>query len=461
MKIISSVSSQIKVISKSKNPSDFFNNIPRKFADIIVFIPVFLFMFLPLYQLINDFLFPTFHSTSFSDSVSGINNFALVLGIVFLIIYIGKLFASKQLSSIKSIAKYNIHNLLFTALLVMMILSTLINGVTDYVVNGDSYRQESLLSFFLYFCFYYFCTSKINSKKLKTILFYTLIVAGLCVAVCEMINFLITPVLAFEYASGPSAIYQNSNHYAYFITVNIMLSSVLFIKEKKYILKALCIISFVINTIVLILNDTFGCYIACLFGLIFACIVLSITDKKFSKPAVFMLIIFILITVIMSLWFDTVLNNIITLIKDIFKISKKSENAGSAGTGRWKLWTYTMDYIKEKPVFGFGLEGMSGRLLTETNISDRPHNEFLQYSAFFGIPATVFYVAGILAIYLKALKNKYKLDIYAKASLITAFAYLVSSLFGNTMYYTTPYLFILLGIGTIQNSETENTCIKA
>ena len=100
-------------------------------------------------------------------------------------------------------------------------------------------------------------------------------------------------------------------------------------------------------------------------------------------------------------------------------------------------------------------------ILTETNISDRPHNEFLQYSAFFGIPATVFYVAGILAIYLKALKNKYKLDIYAKASLITAFAYLVSSLFGNTMYYTTPYLFILLGIGTIQNSETENTCIKA
>ena len=43
--------------------------------------------------------------------------------------------------------------------------------------------------------------------------------------------------------------------------------------------------------------------------------------------------------------------------------------------------------------------------------------------------------------------NRKKLTNVQIVSLIASFAYLASSFFGVTMFYTAPYLFILLGLG--------------
>ena len=59
---------------------------------------------------------------------------------------------------------------------------------------------------------------------------------------------------------------------------------------------------------------------------------------------------------------------------------------------------------------------------------------------------------------LVGLKNKMKLDVCTIAAITAAFGYLVSAFFGNTMYYTTPYLFILLGLSCVPDTNSTSTC---
>ena len=159
-----------------------------------------------------------------------------------------------------------------------------------------------------------------------------------------------------------------------------------------------------------------------------------------------MLVFFILTALLADLRGRTLLRNFSQLFTDVEKIATGAEDANRAGTSRWGLVTATVRYISEHPLLGFGLEGIGNRLVSDVG-TDRPHCEYLQYAAFFGIPAAVSYVLGVFHVFLNGLKHRYELGLYTKAALVAAFGYLVSAAFGNTMYYTAPYLFILLGLG--------------
>ena len=78
-------------------------------------------------------------------------------------------------------------------------------------------------------------------------------------------------------------------------------------------------------------------------------------------------------------------------------------------------------------------------------INDRPHNIILQVSAFIGIPGAIIYLALIIVIAWYNLKN-IKKDGMNIMIYFTAMCYFISSMFGNSMYYTSPYFMILLGL---------------
>lgn len=111
-----------------------------------------------------------------------------------------------------------------------------------------------------------------------------------------------------------------------------------------------------------------------------------------------------------------------------------------------KLWRLTIDRIREKPIFGHGVEGIAD-YLSENFGNNRTHNEYLQYTAFFGIPAAISYVVGVFCVFLAGLKQKTKLDPEMLIALSADFGYCVSAFFGNTMFYTAPYFFMFLGLG--------------
>ncbi len=439
--------SQIKAIFKSKNFGELVDNFPQSYIEFMAFFPLFLFMLVPIIQLIHDFISPYSHPVSYATKIMGVFICALTFGVIALLLYICKKIRKDGKPSFKSVLKNNVPFIFFLFVIIMMIISTIINGFTYEALYGDGYRRESLFYFIGYFALYFPCAIIVSNQKLRAAIFYTLISTSIPMAFLVLLDHRFVKLSAFQLSSGVSGVFHQFNHYGYYLIVVILSSAVLFVKEKKISLRILCMVSFILNNITLIVNNTFGCYLACFIALIFACVIISIADKKLNWLSIAVFALFILITLVMSFWTDTVFSNFVTFKNDIGNVAENPDNAGNAGTGRWTLWTHTAEYIKEKPLFGFGVDGISQRLSSDTNgVNNRPHNEFLEYAVFFGIPAAIAYICGVFSVFLKGLKNRRKLDIYALAAFAAAFAYLVSSIFGNTMYYTAPFLFIMLGL---------------
>ena len=98
-------------------------------------------------------------------------------------------------------------------------------------------------------------------------------------------------------------------------------------------------------------------------------------------------------------------------------------------------------------MFGYGPEGTYYTWIFEDDMGyDRPHNEYIQTALFMGIPAAILYLTGLFMLFIYCIKNRKQLPSYAIISGTAVFAYCISAFFGNSMYYTTPYFFMMLGM---------------
>ena len=145
----------------------------------------------------------------------------------------------------------------------------------------------------------------------------------------------------------------------------------------------------------------------------------------------------------MSFRYKTVTSSVSQLKKDVGDvISDPLENKNNkAGSGRWRLWKGAAKYIVKEPWLGYGVEG-----LLNTHYIGTPHNELLQYAEFFGIPAMLLYVLACAVIMLTVLILNKKMDFTTMICFFIALGYLASSFFGVAIYYTTPFVYIFLGL---------------
>lgn len=446
---MSDIKSQFKTFIKSRSIGETFRNTTWEMIQCIAFIPVLIFIISPVLQLIINFIFPY----DYAFTIDTVSLISCLTGAVAIIMFAGKKIVQKN--KLMEVISENNAMFFFLVMIILMTISTCINGFNDYAIHGDSYRNESLLTYIMYFTIYFFCSSLIRSQKLKSTAMYAFIISGTIIGICVIIHEFFSPLELFSKSRTDfSAVFGHFNHYGYYLAILISVSGSTFVHEKNNILKSLCLLSFMFGNVILIMNNTFGAYLASFMALIMNVIILFIKDKRINKEAVSLIIIFILISVIMTRWYSTVFSNIYILFSEVRNITEDNENIGS---GRGILWKNTIKYISEKPLFGFGVEGISERLAEETTRCNRSHNEFLQYTAFFGIPAGICYLCGVMCVFLRGLKYKLSIDGYSITALTASFSYLVSSFFGNTTYYITPFLFIFLGLGFMGNKETINT----
>lgn len=441
---------QIRKMMKSENVHEMISSTPDNFIEFLAFIPLFFLMSVPLEQLISNFLFPDLQITSYAVKYESIRTMAVILVPVSVLIMLYKRYVSGRPVTTGKILREVPAAGFFGFVILMIIVSTAVNGFTREALYGNYYRQESAFTFIMYFSVYFASGMMIKNKTFRAVIQYTFILSSVPVGVYALIAYIRVRIAGLVAGYEVSAVFHQSNHYGYYILMVILQCSVLFVTERKLPAKSVCMAVFTLNTAVLVINNTFGCLIACLLGLVFNCIVISVSKRTFSRPAAAVTGVFLLTVLVMSLFVDTVYYSFIGLFREIKNAAETPENAGEIGTGRGILWSNTLNYIKEKPFSGFGTEGIGERLAEDSgNLNNRPHNEFMQYAAFYGIPAAAAYICGVFSVYLKALEKRTKLDKYTIAALVSAFGYLVSSFFGNTMYYTAPYLFVFLGMGCV------------
>ncbi|MFC2661591.1 MAG: O-antigen ligase family protein [Eubacterium sp.] len=296
----------------------------------------------------------------------------------------------------------------------------------------------------LYFFTFFGCTAMIHSKETKAILLHVFLIISMILAVLSLINIFAYPFPGLKNYGPYSACFYNSNHYAYFLTIAVSVSLTLLMLEHNN-WRILDLFAFLLNTVMLVFTHTSGCILSCLASAVLLIFVLSL---KYHRKGWVKLLLLIVLAFLISCISPAFRQEIMDFSHDLHVLFQgvSSPSFKHLGHNRMQQWIYTLKLIKEKPLLGWGVEGIREKLAAHST-AERPHNEYLQYAAFFGIPAVILYISGILNIFITALRRSAAhLDIYTLASLTGAFGYAVSACFGVSMFYTAPFFFIFLGL---------------
>lgn len=330
--------------------------------------------------------------------------------------------------------------LVFLLFVISIILVTVIRGPNEYDLTGHPYMYESIYSYISYPLVFFFCGMMLKQESHRKLLLYALLFTSLPVNILALVNEWAVKIRLFN-GAGVCAVFHNSNHYGYYLAITIITAALLFVYEKKLWLKIIAAASAVLATMVLIINNTLGAYLAVLFVLILFVIYSFVIVKEHRLMSVVILASFLLLTFVMSFWYSTILSSFVTLFGDIGMIIEDPLEADKAGSSRWRLWKGTVSHMGESPFLGFGVEG-----LLNTYHVGTPHNEFLQYAEFFGIQTSLLYIIACAVILVRVFKNSCRLDRTTMICFFVCVGYLVSSFFGVAIYYTTPFIYIFLGL---------------
>ena len=295
------------------------------------------------------------------------------------------------------------------------------------------------------------------------------------------------------YIFAQRGVFRNSNHFAYVLCMGIIAAMWLAITEKKWTFKLLYLISFVIQLSMLIINDTFGGYLG-VFAAVFASLIYGIvkiisylknkntlaeetktnSKKDLINGAVALLVVIVLF-VTCSLNIKNqfgnayVVNNVKGFIRDIgvfggymtttenatqVDVSTLDTSITKAGSGRGETWIKVWELIKQRPLFGYGLECLLFQFSGQFNVGEgRTHNLLLQLLATVGIPGTIMYFAALAIIFFRLLSNWKSWSDVEKITTFVGISYIVTALTGNSTYYTSPFFMMFLGFVALTQSK--------
>ena len=76
----------------------------------------------------------------------------------------------------------------------------------------------------------------------------------------------------------------------------------------------------------------------------------------------------------------------------------------------------------------------------------RTHNLILQLAGTTGVFGMLFYMIAVIGIFFKVMARYRNWGLIEYVTVPTFIAYMVSSMFGNSAFYTSPYFMIILGM---------------
>lgn len=396
----------------------------------ISFISLLIFSIYPIFIMILNYLNSNLISTMWVE----INYLLGVLGFLLLCLSINK----------EKIKNYKKEIILLSILSILIFISTLLSSNKTISILGSMYRNDGLIMYINYF-FIFTLGHNIKNDKYKKIILTGVIITSLILGF--LTGFDITSNNVFSLSTYPYLFY-NYNHLGYYLTIGVISSLILFINEENKFKNVFYLLSNILLTINIILNNTFGSYLGVLCGITFMLIINIIRKEKILKT-VFSVLIFLLLSLLLSYKATPiVLDNFKALVSDtknIITTDDIKDKSISKSGNRLELWTNAIDFIKEKPLFGYGIENLSEKYKSVGVLEDRPHSSILQIALFLGIPALLLISSLILKIFIANVFNIKKESLINIGILTIFIAYTISSLFGNSMYYTTPYYMIILG----------------
>ena len=426
------------VVKKDESLKNYLKKLSIDFFDKCSLILLSIWVLYPLVMMILN----TFNEKEFSRDVM----YYVLYGIGCLGILIGTIYTIKKIYNEKFSIKKYLPIIIFILLLIWCLISCFTSIHLYRSIKGTIYRKEGLLTYIFYFGVL-LLGIMLKKEKSRKILLNELLIMEIIISIISLMNNNITHLLTYN-QEPYDGIFSQFNHYGYYLLFGIISSIFLFINSNKKYQKIIYMLIYMLLLHTLIMNDTFGCFLAILFTLI----LITIYYRKNIKKIILILISFILIC---SCTFrngqNVVVKNFILLQSDSKQIEKavkkkKLKEIDSIGTTRGVLWRVGIEYALKKPITGYGIENLEQIYVKKWIPQDRPHNIFVQFMAFTGIPGMLIYMLFIYIVIKRGFHKIKELDGINLLSFFMIICYLVSSMVGNSMFYTSPYYFIFLGI---------------
>ncbi len=249
-------------------------------------------------------------------------------------------------------------------------------------------------------------------------------------------------IISFGNNTNWANAFVNSNHLGYVLCLSTSLIACCFCASNQLKHRIMLGIILALHLFVCMFNDTLGNNLSLTFGFILLPVIFSLKNRKLdilSFVPIVMLSAISFICIPLAKPMDSTYKNlfaqIVGVFKDFFKISTDplAEETKKAGTNRWELWLDAFKQIKEYPIFGDG------------DFITKPHNEYLQFAAHSGILSAVLYIAGLVVLAVKGIKNFKYISKFTICLLFSVMCYAIGAFFGNTMPHTYPFFLIILG----------------
>ena len=341
---------------------------------------------------------------------------------------------------------------LFAALLCWALVSSFASDFFYHAFVGGSYVRDGLASYFIYASLF-LCASVIRREDYRRHILrcFAGVICGLALIMLIQESADIR-FLNYVFPSARATVFNQFNHFGYMLCMAFACVTGLFFHDRRdgknghWAYAALMLYL----AWALIVNDTFGAILASALSVPVILIFYVRSGKKLDwKNAALVLAVIVLALVcffVLTSGENSLAQNFSQLGRDLVKIAVRSDDSGSAGTGRMKLWRETVQRITERPILGFGPEGFFGK----NAIADpsRPHNEYLQIAGFLGIPALVLYLAALLTLAVNRWRWLKELSPMVIVASGMAVAYLISAFVGNPVFNSAPYLWLFLGLTT-------------
>lgn len=382
-----------------------------------------------------------------------------LLGIVVGMVLILRYCLNKSRKSLKQIIIENKISFLLLLMFIWSIISFIFSTNHKISFSGDFYRREGLLCYIGYVGIFILARRIRNNNKQRIVLEVMIATSALMALICFINNQFIMDSLRLTVSSG---LFYNSNHYGYYLVLCIMISQILISTYNNKYLLLLYVFELAILINALINCRSMGPLLAVVIATIAYAIIVIIKDKKVFKQTVLIIIICLFSGSLSMIGSWDIYDDVNTMINDAKTITTSNidsneelVNFDSIGSARGKLWRYGIEFVKERPLTGYGPDnlGESYRLVGCQN--DRAHNELIQFAASLGLPALIFYLGALSILLFKFFKNFKSLNLFQLGLYSSLGAYLISSFFGNTAFYTTPF-FILILSTLINNTDYYN-----
>ncbi len=324
-----------------------------------------------------------------------------------------------------------------------ILISTAVNGLTSEALHGLPYRNIGAFHSISFIIIYLWASSDIRRDSLRRDIVIAYITAADALALAVLYDIFTGGIAAFHEKKEISGIFFNGNHYGYFLMMAVLLGIGLWLfgNMRQAVFGAA---SSALNAVLLAVNHSMGSIIAVAGAVALTALYILIWDRSRARRMAILLAASAALVLAAMALIPDLQKEFVKFAADVGDIL--SNNAkGSTGHNRIKVWRRTAEYISARPFFGYGCEGMSMDLYAEYAISN-PHNELLTYAAYYGIPAAGLYTAAVLTTLAERVRRTSDRDVWSAVACMAAAGYFISSVTGVSMFYTTPFFYVFMGI---------------